>query len=580
MVQIRPLIFCVAAALSAGGCVSGSIDTDGNGDPSSTGSTSGGTIVRNGSAKCLGIVGGATADSSKADQYTCNGSVAQNWSLQSSATAGQVTIVNALSSKCLDIKSAGTANGTQIQLYSCNGTAAQVWVAEDQGNGYSQLRNPSSNRCVDVVGASSADSANVELYDCNGSAAQQWKINGTSSTAGGGGTGGGGTAGGGGGTAGGGGGTGTAPSTFVHPGVMVDQAQLDFVKAQIAAKKDPWYSAFNSVKGNSLGSLNYTPHPYADVECGSASMNPSVGCSDEKNDSAAAYTQALLYYYTGNTAYADKAIQIMNAWSAVLTKHGASNAPLQSAWSASQWPRAAEIIKWTYSKWSQTDQQAFAKMLTNVYLPETVNGSNSNGNWELAMIEANIGIAVFTDDHTGFNNAVAMWKKRVPAYIYLTTDGPTPVPPETGDKNSASALNGFWYNAPAYVNGLAQETCRDLGHVQYGFASATNVAETARIQGVDLYSLEKTRLAAGYEFHAQFINGSTANTSSVCGSHTLVSVSADAMWEIGYNALNGRLGIALPQSLKVIDQIRPTWQDHMMAWETLTHAGTGNVGIK
>ncbi|HWE27548.1 MAG TPA: alginate lyase family protein, partial [Polyangia bacterium] len=395
--------------------------------------------------------------------------------------------------------------------------------------------------------------------------------------AGGGGSAGGGAAGGGG-TASGGG-TGAA-GTFVHPGVMVDKAQLDFVKAQIAAKKDPWYSAFNSTKGSALASLSYKPSPYSDVECGSASQNPDVGCQQEKDDSAAAYTQALLWYYTGNTTYAQNAINIMNAWSSMLTKHGASNAPLQSAWAASQWPRAGEIIKYTYTGWAPADAAKFGAMLKNVYSPETINGSNSNGNWELAMIEANIGIAVYLDDHTGFNNAVAMWKKRTPAYIYLTSDGATPVPPETGDKNSASALNGFWYNAPAYLNGMAQETCRDLGHVQYGFASMTNVAETARIQGVDLYSLEKTRMAAGYEFAAKYINGSTANTSSICGSHELVSVSADAMWEIGYNALNGRLGMALPQTLKLIGQIRPTWQDHMMAWETLTHAQTGMTGIQ
>ena len=27
-------------------------------------------------------------------------------------------------------------------------------------------------------------------------------------------------------------------------------------------------------------------------------------------------------------------------------------------------------------------------MLRNVYLPEIINGSNSNGNWELTMMEA------------------------------------------------------------------------------------------------------------------------------------------------------------------------------------------------
>jgi hypothetical protein len=399
---------------------------------------------------------------------------------------------------------------------------------------------------------------------------------GSDGTAGGGGTSG--SAGGGSVGDGGAGGGGSAPAGFVHPGVLVDQAQLDFVKAQIAAKKDPWLSAYNAAAASSLASLSYTPHPIADVQCGPVS-NPDIGCTDEKNDSAAAYTHALLYYYGGDVAHAQKAVQIMNAWASTITKHELSNAPLESAWAGSLWPRAGEIIRYTYGDWSAADATTFGNMLKNVYLPEVVNGSNSNGNWELAMIEATMGIGVYLDDQSIFDGAVAMWKKRVPAYIYLTSDGATPVPPETGDKDSASALNGFWYNAPAYLNGMAQETCRDLGHVQYGFASMTNAAETARIQGVDLYSLEKTRMAAGYEFHAQYINGTKGNTTSVCGVD-LNAVTADAMWEIGYNALANRLGMALPQTSKLIGQIRPTWQDHMMDWETLTHAEIDSAGIQ
>src|SRR3569623_1152616 len=95
---------------------------------------------------------------------------------------------------------------------------------------------------------------------------------------------------------------------FVHPGVLVDKGQLDFVKARIAAKQQPWYDAYNAAAGSNLGSRGYTPHPRADVQCGPTS-NPDIGCTDEKNDSAAAYTQALLWYNDGNKAPADKAIQ-------------------------------------------------------------------------------------------------------------------------------------------------------------------------------------------------------------------------------------------------------------------------------
>jgi hypothetical protein len=51
------------------------------------------------------------------------------------------------------------------------------------------------------------------------------------------------------------------------------------------------------------------------------------------------------------------------------------------------------------------------------------------------------------------------------------------------------------------------------------------------------------------------------------------------MWEIAYNNYANRDGIALPQTLQVVNEVRPTSVDHDMDWETLTHAEVGSVGI-
>src|SRR6185369_16878952 len=108
-----------------------------------------------------------------------------------------------------------------------------------------------------------------------------------------------------------------AAQAFRHPGVLVSKEQLDFVKAKIAAGEEPWKSAFAKLKSSSYASLSMTPKPRASVDCGAYS-SPNNGCSEELNDAWSAYTQALLWSYTGNKANADKAIQILNAWSAVL----------------------------------------------------------------------------------------------------------------------------------------------------------------------------------------------------------------------------------------------------------------------
>ncbi|MFM9597856.1 alginate lyase family protein, partial [Streptomyces scabiei] len=82
-----------------------------------------------------------------------------------------------------------------------------------------------------------------------------------------------------------------------------------------------------------------------------------------------------------------------------------------------------------------------------------------------------------------------------------------PVPPPGENKTTTAALVSYWYNQSTFVDGLSQETCRDLGHVQYGLAAMINAAETARVQGVDLFTLERDRIAAGLEYHADFIGG-------------------------------------------------------------------------
>ena len=65
------------------------------------------------------------------------------------------------------------------------------------------------------------------------------------------------------------------------------------------------------------------------------------------------------------------------------------------------------------------------------------------------------------------------------------------------------------WSTTTFFQGLSQETCRDLGHVQYGFAAMINAAETGRIQGVDLYSEQAARIVAGLELNASYLNGKT-----------------------------------------------------------------------
>ncbi len=367
---------------------------------------------------------------------------------------------------------------------------------------------------------------------------------------------------------------------FQHPGVLVSKAQLDFVKAQVEAKAEPFHTQFENAKANEYGDLHYKMKgPPADgvIACGSRS-HPDLGCHDEDADATAAYLQALLWYITGNHAYAQNAIDIMNAYGRSVKAYTLANAPLQAAWGAEKWPRAAEIIRYSDAGWAPADMQTFSDMLTKVELPLIVNGSPNNGNWELSMIEGMMGIAVFTGNRELLNHAAEMWKQRVPSYFYdAALDGDHPVPAPRG---IAHWVTQKVFNAS--VNGIPQEACRDFGHTSYGVSATMAAAETAHIQGLNLYESEEPRLMAGMEFVSHYLLKNPVPPYVCDGS---VKLARGITFVIGYNEYHNRLGQSLPNTEKWIETGVMTSADpvdtHTTIFETLTHAAdAGSMGQK
>ncbi|MFI6249626.1 alginate lyase family protein [Streptomyces sp. NPDC051016] len=364
-----------------------------------------------------------------------------------------------------------------------------------------------------------------------------------------------------------------APSTFAHPGVTVSRAQLDFARTEVLAGAQPWKAAYDQMMASKYADLNRTPAPRATVECGSYS-NPNYGCTDEREDAIAAYTDALAWYITKDARYAQKAIQIMDAWSATITSHTNSNAPLQTGWAGSSWPKAAEIIKYTYTgTWA--NQARFATMLRNVYLPTVIKGSNSNGNWELTMMEAAVGISVFLEDKTSYDTAMAKFRTRAAAYVYLASDGSVPKTVPSQNLDTTAKIVSYWQGQSTFVTGLTQETCRDLTHTGYGISSISHIAETSRIQGEDLYGTdvgERLRQALGFQAKYQL---GTAVPGWLCGGS--LTLGLGPVTEVGYNALHNRLGIAMTNTQTLTQNNRPAGTNNLfVAWETLTHGDNPN----
>ncbi|MGW2250888.1 alginate lyase family protein [Kitasatospora sp. NPDC001660] len=362
-----------------------------------------------------------------------------------------------------------------------------------------------------------------------------------------------------------------ADAAFQHPGVLVGARQLAFAKGQLDAGAEPWKSAFASLQADRFASLDWQAKPRENVECGSSS-HPNNGCSDERNDSMAAYADALQWVFTKDQRYADKAIQIMDAWSGAIQEHTNSNAPLQTGWSGNNWSRAAELIRYSGAGWPAASVDRFATMLRTVYVPLLTPGSpRKNGNWELIQTDALIGIAVFLDDHDLFDQAVTMWRNRLPAYVYLSSDGPLPVPPPNAGIDGQDAIVKYWQGQSTFVDGLAQETCRDFGHTGWGLEAAAQTAETARLQGLDLWSEGRERLVKALEFHAAYDNGASV-PDWLCDGSLKTGLGPTA--QVAFNEYHGREGIAMPQTEQFVTANSPFGANYFIGWETLTHTGT------
>jgi chitinase len=137
------------------------ISGGGGGTPPPTGATG---PITGYEGLCLDDRSASTADFNPVQVYTCNGTNAQSWTVESN---GSLEVLGG----CLDVAGAGTANGTLVDYYPCNGTGAQSWVHESNG----ELVNTNSGKCLDDTGFGGSGTQ-VQIWACADSSNQQWNI--------------------------------------------------------------------------------------------------------------------------------------------------------------------------------------------------------------------------------------------------------------------------------------------------------------------------------------------------------------------------------------------------------------------
>lgn len=134
------------------------------------------TVVNSGSGKCLDARSAATVNGTAVQQYTCNNSTAQQWSL--TATSGGYVRINNRNdaNQVVDVSNVSTADNAAVHLWAYGGGTNQQWQPVDEGGGAYHFVNRNSGKCLDVPAASMADSVQLVQYTCNNSAAQRFQV--------------------------------------------------------------------------------------------------------------------------------------------------------------------------------------------------------------------------------------------------------------------------------------------------------------------------------------------------------------------------------------------------------------------
>jgi hypothetical protein len=342
-------------------------------------------------------------------------------------------------------------------------------------------------------------------------------------------------------------------AAFVHPGMLHTQADFDRMRAQVNANAHPWSAGWDRLVANPHSQLSWTPRPLATVIRGGAGQNYTV----LYNDIHAAYQTALRWKISGDTAYANKSIQILNAWSSTLTTiTGNADRFLAAGIYGYQFANAAEIMR-TYSGWSAADFNRFKNMMLNVFYPlnhQFLVGHNDAcitnywANWDLCNMASILAIGILCDDRAKFDEAINYFKN--------------------------GAGNGSINHAVPFLHsgglGQWQESGRDQGHSTLGIGLMGAFCEMAWNQSQDMYGWNNSRFRAGAEYVARYNLGNSVPFSTYnwgsgqnCApmSHTVISSAGRGdnrpIWEMVYNHYANRLGQSVPESAAYAALSRP-----------------------
>jgi hypothetical protein len=215
------------------------------------------------------------------------------------------------------------------------------------------------------------------------------------------------------------------PDSFVHPGVLTSQAELDVIQKRVAAAdpRDTAYAGYVSTMKTRFAKIDFVPQPMARIRRGD--RKPQDGPVLMRESAMTAYTLTLKWAATGDRSACEKAQTIMSAWADVYEgSDGDINRFLDTSWVLAPWCAAGELmlhakVKGETSHWAPEKSAAFKSMIRKLSdtSKQIFDPKYAPGNWQTSASLAAMAAGVFLDDRELYTQGRDYQLKNMPKVL-------------------------------------------------------------------------------------------------------------------------------------------------------------------
>lgn len=300
-----------------------------------------------------------------------------------------------------------------------------------------------------------------------------------------------------------------------HPNMYLNIGEIAVIKANVQAGQEPWKTAYDKLMSTNsdekYGSMGWAMNlPKKSVTqdggghiyktCNNPPCTPRGDYEAATKVGKAVRNLGLAYALTGENRYADKAIQLINAWcidpdTYMEPRQGNFNSRIELSITMPGMFYGADLI-WNYSGWNIDNKNKFVDWVRKLakdseswiqndcYNNYPCNDSGWCQNQEAWRLLFRTSASVILDDTNMRDDAASKWKKYVDCQI-----------------SSKGCMKGEIHRATS------------LNYSVYSINALMQTAEIGRHHGIDLYGYETSDgrgLEKALDFHAKYVSDPSA----------------------------------------------------------------------